>query len=301
MTAPAALALDERRQAGLAGLDFRVTQEMLALWALLRWPHPQESFVETVLPGMLSVLAAGQEAAAAIGAGYVDQVAKAAGAPSGARVNTASLVGVAADGRPLARALSQPLVGTYRALAGGIDLRQATQVGMSLVEQSTVTEIHDAARVSSEVATAANRAFTGYRRSVEARACGRCVILAGRFYRWNDGFLRHPRCRCANIPVQDRGDTGADPRALFDAMSREDQERAFGVDGADAIRLGADPSRVVNARKGMGTTDMLGQRVKTTKVLADRKNARLMPESIFRLSESRDEAIRLLRFHKYIL
>ena len=38
-------------------------------------------------------------------------------------------------------------------------------------------------------------------------------------------------------------------RALFDAMTPAQQNEAFGVGAADAIRAGADISRVVNARR----------------------------------------------------
>lgn len=40
------------------------------------------------------------------------------------------------------------------------------------------------------------------------------------------------------------------PRAYFDSLSQAEQNKAFTVAGAEAIRLGADVSQVVNARRG---------------------------------------------------
>src|SRR5699024_1103862 len=37
----------------------------------------------------------------------------------------------------------------------------------------------------------------------------------------------------------------------FDSLSREEQDKTFGKAGAQAIRDGADPAQVVNARSGM--------------------------------------------------
>jgi hypothetical protein len=84
-------------------------------------------------------------------------------------------------------------------------------------------------------------------------ACGRCILLAGRLYRYSTGFRRHPRCDCQMKPVtweQWREDRpGNHPRALFNAMTPAQQNVAFGAGDADAIRAGADISRVVNTRR----------------------------------------------------
>ena len=44
-----------------------------------------------------------------------------------------------------------------------------------------------------------------------------------------------------------------DPREAFDQMDKAEREKAFTKAGAEAIRLGADPVKVVNARRGMVT------------------------------------------------
>ncbi|KUN34824.1 hypothetical protein AQJ30_27535 [Streptomyces longwoodensis] len=127
-----------------------------------------------------------------------------------------------------------------------------------------------------------------------------------------------------------------DPRAYFDGLSRAEQERVFGAAGARAIREGADMAQVVNARRGMTTMSAYGRRVLATTEGATRRGSfyrlererteaqtgirfardrtearrgfprfelrtpRLMPEEIYRLAESRDEAIRMLRRFGYL-
>lgn len=92
-------------------------------------------------------------------------------------------------------------------------------------------------------------------------------------------------------------DIRTDPRGYFDSLTRVEQDKAFTAAGAAAIRDGADIARVVNARRGMQTaTD---GRLYTTEAAGRRP--RLMPEQIFREANgSRDEAVRLLRLHRYL-
>src|SRR5690606_25895161 len=111
----------------------------------------------------------------------------------------------------------------------------------------------DVARQSEAVAIAARPAVTGYVRMVNPPSCSRCAVLAGRFYRWNDGFQRHPRCDCRHVPTTEAnaGDIVTAPRDYFDSLDAAEQDRIFTQAGAEAIRLGADPAQVVNARRGM--------------------------------------------------
>jgi hypothetical protein len=83
-------------------------------------------------------------------------------------------------------------------------------------------------------------------------ACGRCAVLAGRWYRYDAAFERHPHCLCGQIPAPEdlAGDALTDPKLYFDSISEAEQDRAFTKAGAQAIRDGADVSQVVNARRG---------------------------------------------------
>jgi hypothetical protein len=50
-------------------------------------------------------------------------------------------------------------------------------------------------------AALAEQEVAGYERTVVLAACGRCILLAERLYRYSTGFLRHPRCDCQMKPV----------------------------------------------------------------------------------------------------
>lgn len=91
----------------------------------------------------------------------------------------------------------------------------------------------------------------GYIRMLTPPSCSRCVVLAGRWYRWNKGFERHPMCDCEHIPAVEAiaGDVTVDPDAYFASLSRADQDIYFGKANAEAIRSGADIGRVVNAQR----------------------------------------------------
>ncbi|MFJ8603398.1 hypothetical protein ACIREM_32770 [Streptomyces shenzhenensis] len=127
-----------------------------------------------------------------------------------------------------------------------------------------------------------------------------------------------------------------DPRDYFDSLSRAEQARVFGQAGARAIREGADLAQIVNARRGMRTMTTYGRRVLATTEGATRRGAfyrlerarteartgtrfardrievrqglprfelrtpRLMPEEIYRLAESRAEAVAMLRRFGYL-
>lgn len=135
-------------------------------------------------------------------------------------------------------------------------------------------------------------------------------MLAGKFFRFNDGFQRHPLCDCIHIPSSENvaGDLTTDPKAYFESLSAEDQNRYFTKAGAQAIRDGSDIGQVVNARRGMSTAaGPSGRRrlvrrdgVFTTTSGARRGQARLMPESIYEQASDRAEALALLKQHGYL-
>jgi hypothetical protein len=114
----------------------------------------------------------------------------------------------------------------------------------------------------------------------------------------------------------------------FGSLSRREQERIFTVAGARAIRDGADITSIVNARRGMYTASAYGRQLRATREGTTTRGAfyrteraraiaagqvpanigrtfrlrtpRLMPEEIYRLAESRDEAIAMLRRFGYL-
>ena len=145
---------------------------------------------------------------------------------------------------------------------------------------------------------------TTYVRMVNLPACSRCILLAGRSYRMETAFRRHPKCDCRHIPTVENlaGDVTTDPTAAFRTLTTEQQDRIFTKAGAQALRDGADMSRVVNARSGMSSAQVGGRRLRTTTAGPRRRGmVRLMPESIYDLAGGdRKEALRLLQVHGYI-
>lgn len=223
-------------------------------------------------------------------------------------INPAAFAGVAADGRPLDSLLYQPVIRAKELVAGGASvptaLRQAGQrFGIFAGQQ-----VRDAGRVADGLATYANPHASGWYRMLQTPSCARCAILAGKFFRKNQGFSRHPRCDCVHVPAADSDDS-----LLLDPRKAIEAGQVTGLSQAEtrAIADGADPAQVVNAKRGMRTAQVYGQRLKittegTTKRGLARKSLgastpRLMPESIYRIAADRDDALRLLRRNGYLL
>lgn len=225
--------------------------------------------------------------------------------PAGALV-ASSLAGVAADGRDLSGLLGYPAFEVSAFVDQGMADAQALAIGGRHLDRIVATEVSDAARVATGVAVASDRKTKGYIRMLTPPSCSRCIILAGRFYKWNAGFERHPQCDCVHIPAAEdvAGDVRTDPKAYFDNLSPEEQDAAFTKAGAQAVRDGADLSRVVNARRTKDSLYTAGGLKYTTEATTRRgtgRRRRLMPESIYKIANGdRDEAIRLLKLHGYI-
>jgi hypothetical protein len=284
-----------RRQVALAR---RAALEVARLWARVDRQQIGLSWAASV-PAAVQVLGSAQAIAAASSGVYLDDLLAAYGmesAPEG-RVVAEAFAGVASDGRDLPGLLYQPAVTALTALKGGASEARAMAAGRFTADMIVRSQVADAGRVADGVALTVRPQLTGYVRMVVGGACDRCLILAGRVYRWNAGFQRHPRCDCRHIPAPEdvAGDLRTDPKAAFEAMPAAEQERVFGRAGAEAIRDGADMARVVNARRGM---QVVGKRKFTTEAAGRRP--RLMPEQIYADARGRDDAIRLLRLHGYI-
>lgn len=256
------------------------------------------------LPRLLLALAGAQRSAAQAADDYLTAVLEAQqiGTRSQGRLAPARLSGVAADGRSLDTLLRQPAIAAKTVIAQG--QTRALAAGHANLDMIVRTEVADAGRVADQVALTARPEADGYVRMLVGKSCSRCAILAGKKYRWNQGFDRHPRCDCIHIPAREDSadDLRTDPEAYFRSLSNQDQDRLFTKAGAQAIREGSDMARVVNARRGMYTA---GGRRFTTEATTRRginRPGRLMPEQIFREANgNRDEALRLLRLHGYLI
>lgn len=321
----------------------QATIRMEQLWRALDTADLSGSWLRGIGDAMVRALAAGQLLAASTGQQYVDSVVAADGlesdyADGASTVQYRQLAGTAADGRPLDSLLYLPVIRTKTLIQGGLTLQEAMLGGMASLQRIVASEVADAGSGAASVAMAANRTVTGYVRQVRAGACARCIILAGKWFRYNADFQRHKRCQCYGVPsTKARPGRFVDPKAFFSSLSRAEQDRRFGVGGATAIREGADIFRVVNASRSMQTLDVYGRKVVATLESTTRRGEffqemrreteqrtglrfartradveqglprfrlrtpRLMPSEILKLAEDRDELIRLLRRFGYLL
>ncbi len=317
-----------------------------------RW---EQQYEDSVGPQVTALVVAAQIAAAGDSDVYVAEVLNELGfGPATQRgvVLPRALAGVAGDGRPV-ESLLATTVGRARAVqaelrtqnvADGVTVTrpstaaietQALAQAQSFMEMVTESLIADAARAAESVAMAQRPWVAGWVRAINPPCCSRCAILAGRFYLYNEGFARHPRCDCHHIPAPESGPAleallGAEsPERYFESLTEAEQDKIFTRAGAAAIREGADMGRVVNARRGMSTTGETRtqrrlidgeefvvnvtrrQRVGTTttegttrrgRLPGQARGARLMPEAILEIAgDDRAEAVRLLRLNGYIL
>lgn len=297
-----ALAMAHRRRQ--VALSYQARNAFRRLWRFVDPANPQGSWASASRRAVGIMSAAQQEAARG-----ADEYVVAALAHQGEAADLAgalvpsSLAGFSADGRDLSGLLSYPAFEVSAFIDQGMDHGQALAIGERHLDRIVATEVSDAARVATGVAVASDRKAVWYVRMLTPPSCSRCVILAGRKYKWNAGFERHPQCDCVHIPLAEdvAGDVTTDPKAYFDSLSPEEQDATFGKAGAQAVRDGADLSRTVNARRGMYEA---GGRKFTTEATTRRgtgRRVRLMPEQIYREANGdRDEAIRLLKLHGYI-
>jgi hypothetical protein len=194
-------------------------------------------------------------------------------------------------------------------------------------DRIVATLISDAGRSAMGTFTATRDRQVGSIRQLTPPSCSRCAVLAGRWYRWSEGFQRHPRCDCVMIP-------GTRDAATYDPYEAYQRGEVTDLTAAQrkAIDAGADINQVVNARRGMQTVSFAGRRVAVTtegttaRGLAFRslsargtttarfetgtrpvtrtiaRAPRLSPEAIYNVSDGdRQMAIRLLRANGYIL
>lgn len=209
------------------------------------------------LPRLLVALTAGQRAAAATADEYLD----AQGVPGDVRVNPDAFAGVASDGRDLATLFALPAIVALTGLAQGHPLARAMAAGGGLAELAAHTQVADAGRVA-DLTGMVGRGSPGYVRMAVGATCSRCIILAGRWYRWNAGFSRHPKCDCVGIPATESAhELRTDPKKVFESMSTVQQDKVFTQAGAQAIRDGADMNQIVNARRGAAGLSPAGGRL----------------------------------------
>lgn len=306
----------------------------------MRGRNWEQTWRSTVGPEMVRLVTAAQETAAAGADVYMTSVLTELDIPAEVptQLNIPAFAGVAGDGRSVESALYGGVIKAAKAQYRPemVDLKPSVAEELALaeaeayIEQVTATIMADAARAAEAAALAQRPWVDGYVRMLDPKnPCSRCVILAGKFYLYNDGFERHEECRCLHIPYAEDmpHDILTNPNDYFASLSPADQDRVFTAAGAEAVRLGADISQVVNARRGMHTAqqngrgwipkgrltpvDAFGRKVYVTsegvtrrgvgrKAMKKDRPFRLMPESIIALGADREDTIRLLKLYGYL-
>jgi hypothetical protein len=283
----------------------------------------------TVGPRLTLLAGSSQLGAAHAAIAYVPKVLAETGQPNdpSAEVDPHGFAGVAADGRSLDGLLYGAVTTSKTAVGNGATPSQGLAVGGRWLDMATQTLVADAGRQATGVGIA-TRPNTGYVRQVNPPSCSRCAMLAGRWYRYSDGFSRHPRCDCQMIPSSEdvAGDFTTDPKALVDRGLVTDLTPAE----TQALDLGADLNQVVNARRGSsglrglytteGTTrrgyaslvkrQLDAQRGQVTRETrgstsgtrrVTRTPLRPTPEAIYRYAHDRADALQLLAANGYIV
>ena len=237
---------------------------------------------------LMVIVGSAQLGAARAGAAYVP-LALGQDIPADGRVNPDRLAGVASDGRALDTLLYSAVIHARQYAQGAGVIAN----GADHLEMLVRTQVADAGRVSAGVAIAA-RPHVEYVRMVSPPCCQRCAVLAGKHYRWNTGFQRHPRCDCRHIPtVSDETPEG------YTADIAPDQIKDLTRAQRKAIGDGADTNQVINShRAGRRSADGMTTTEGATRA---RGKTRLTPEAIYRVSASREDAVQRLRVHGYIL
>lgn len=295
----------------------------------------------TLGPRLVVLMVAAQVRAGRESDAYVGTAVAELGLPDrqDGAVSPRGLAGVASDGRPLDSLLYEPVIAARAAGARfALNTAQALEIGRKRLDRIVTTQVADAGRAAESVAMVSRPGITGYVRMVSTPCCSRCAVLAGRHYRWNAGFHRHPQCDCRHIPASEdvAGDLTTDPRKLIEAGQVRDLSAA---DRKAIVEDGADPAQVINAHRGMSTAQVYGRSVKVTsegttarglagqrlgrlqredaglamrltrrgpelrRVTQQRSQVpRLRPETIYRIAgEDRAEALRLLRRFGYLI
>ena len=321
---PDATVAHYKQMQGLQGLAVLTAAE---LWAQVSLADLSGSWAAQ-FPLLIPALTAVQVKAATAGASYGAATLAEQGLYEAPQhfVDAKAFGGVSSDGRPLEGLLYGAAPHVKMLIAGGMDPMQALGQGGKFVTTITRTQVADAGRGAAGV-DISTRKNTGFVRMLNPPSCSRCSIMAGRFYRWNAGFLRHPRCDCvhaATTAVTALESEGLihDPYEYFKSLSPEDQDKNYTKAGAQAIRDGGDIFQVVNSRRGLKYAGVSadgsrrGQSVKgsfTTQGTSKRsawrqangeltKGKRLTPDAIYKLNgDNRAAALKDLEKYGYIL
>jgi hypothetical protein len=174
--------------------------------------------------------------------------------PVKAAIVPEAFTGVDGNGRNVSGILYGAVTTTKEAIGAGLGRVQSLESGATYLAAVFKTVVADLSR-SADLVSAAGKGFTHYVRVCNGAACSRCAALSG-ISSGEEAFLRHVSCQCTAVAVYTSEGSKlpsglhADPQSFFDALSEGEQDTVFGKAGAEAIRSGAEVTKVVTARRG---------------------------------------------------
>ena len=107
--------------------------------------------------------------------------------------------GFAPSGIDLESYFDIPVTHTLSAIKSGLDPIDAMRSGRRTLRQMAMQAIEDTS-ISAMGVSITQRSGVGYVRVESPDCCPRCAILAGKYFRHNNDFLRHPKCHGRTIP-----------------------------------------------------------------------------------------------------
>ena len=209
---------------------------------------------DVIAPQMVQQVSAAQLVAAQQATTYLGRLDQSYGfTPASAVLVPQAFTNVMGDGREVGPALFGAVTNTKTLIGQGVPPMTAFESGARFIAMIASSALNDLGR-SADRTLAAGKGYTSYIRVVGGSACSRCAILAG-IYSGESAFARHVHCQCTTCPIPHEGKKAPSgfhdsPQAYFDSLSQKEQDRVFTNAGAEAIRNGADPIKVVNARRG---------------------------------------------------
>lgn len=215
-------------------------------------------------------------------------------AAAAADVDPTGILATTSDGRSLETLYAQSSVHAKAAVGRGTSVDEALAQTGRWLTMITLTTLADTRRDVYAADIASRPDLGGYVRMLNPPSCKDCIALAGKWFRWNTGFERHPNCDCIHIPAREdiAGDLRTDPYATFFGMSEAEQDATFGRIEARAIRNGADLYRVVNtSNRGLATARGAARYGAPSRMTLDQ---------IYRTAGTRTNAIKMMQREGYI-
>lgn len=300
MVLPASAVLHYRQQ---QAISVGAAEQVGAAWRAgmgddfdLGWSRIAATVFATVL--------AAQAQAAASGLAYVPAVLAEQGVDPGslATVDPGRFAGGMSNGEPVEYLLGAAPIKAKQTMLLAQSSQLALAAGAEWLTQITLDAVRDANRDATSAAMITRPAVEGWVRQLNPPSCRVCIVLAGRWYRWSQGFQRHPRCDCRHVPGRKSAGTEAhrvDPYAYFHGLPKAEQDRLFGANDAQAIRDGADIYRVVNVRD-RGLASASGRRGWQARRYGS--PTQLTVDDVYRAAgENRELAVQLLRENGFIV